>query len=138
MRCTSCDSNELTATDQQGVRACGSCGGLFIGKGELDRLADPHDGDLELSTLDRDSFSHDDTTPVIRCPACDATDMKKVEFNIYSGLILDYCPSCGGFWLNKGELGRINQEIEQLNAADREVKDPPFLALVKSLWTLVK
>ena len=36
---------------------CDRCGGLFFTRGELDRLAEPHQGSLEFSSVDLDSFS---------------------------------------------------------------------------------
>ena len=135
MRCPSCGSAELTAGDEPGLLACASCRGLLLEKGQLDRLAGPHSGDLEFSTLDLDSGTHADGSPQLDCPACDGGAMAKVEFNIHTGIILDHCSSCGSFWLDHGELTRIRQEVEELEAADEAVRDPLFLALAKAFWT---
>jgi len=47
-----------------------------------------------------DSFHHDDTFVPTSCPHCPGVEMQKVEFNIYTGIILDYCARCEGFWLD--------------------------------------
>jgi hypothetical protein len=110
---------------------------MFFTAGELDRLAEPHQGNLEYTTVDGDRFEHADRYGPTSCPA-DGTTMKKVNFNIYTDTILDYCPTCGGFWLDGGELERINGEVRQLERADREVGDPPMLWFAKAMWELVK
>ncbi|HVR29586.1 MAG TPA: zf-TFIIB domain-containing protein [Thermoanaerobaculia bacterium] len=116
---------------------CNRCHGMFFKAGELDRLAEPHQGDLEYTTVDRDSLKHADRFGPASCPL-DGTAMDKVDFNIYTDIILDYCPSCGGFWLDGGELERINSEVRELNRAGREIPDPPMLWFAKALWELVK
>lgn len=135
MRCPR-DTTELSKSEDGDVYSCTTCGGMFFTRGELDRLAEPHEGDLEFSTVDLDDFTHPDIYPAGDCPAC-GERMEKVEFNIYTGIILDYCPSCGGFWLDAGELDRINGEVRELNEADEDVPDPPMLWFAKALWTIV-
>jgi len=116
---------------------CNRCGGIFFTAGELDRLSAPHRGNIEYTTVDLDSFAHTDRFGPASCPL-DGVEMKKVSFNIYTDIILDYCPGCGGFWLDGGELERINGEVRELNRADREVPDPPMLWFAKAMWELVK
>lgn len=116
---------------------CELCGGIFFTAGELDRLAEPHQGNVEYTTVDRDSFTHADRHGPTMCPA-DGAVMAKVDFNIYTDIILDYCPSCGGFWLDGGELERVNTVVRELQKADREVPDPPMLWFAKAIWQLVK
>lgn len=131
------DGNELRDKEVHGVEVtvCDACGGMLLDRGELNRVAEPTEGDLEFSTLDADTFQHPDDRPPLVCPR-DSTEMKKVEFNIYSGIILDYCPACHGFWLDGTELVRINEEIRDLNEAAREVPDPPMLWFAKFIWSL--
>lgn len=139
MLCPLCASHpELGRLPDAEAFRCPSCQGIFLTRGELDRMAAPHSGDLEFSTVDLDSFSHEDAHATIDCPACGDVGMHKVEFNIYTGIILDYCGECGGFWLDSGELERIDTEVRELNEVDREIPDPPMLWLAKSLWTLVR
>ena len=116
---------------------CNRCGGIFFTAGELDRLAAPHQGNLEYTTVDHDSGTHPDRFGPASCPQ-DGTGMRKVDFNIYTDIILDFCPDCGGFWLDGGELQRINSVVRELERADREVADPPMLWFAKAMWELVK
>ena len=127
----------LAKLDEHEVFSCPECRGMYLAPGGLDAMAEPHEGDLEFSTVDLDTFDHPDASPPTNCPACDGGKMEKVEFNIHTGIILDYCRSCRGFWLDGGEIERINTEVKALEEAGREVPDPPFLSLAKALWTLV-
>ena len=45
------------------------------------------------------------------CPRCNGVDLDKVFFIGYSDILLDRCPNCGGFWLDGGELQKINKEL---------------------------
>lgn len=46
----------------------------------------------------------------MQCPACQ-NDMVVIEFKEVE---MDYCPSCGGCWLDRGELGLILHGALQL------------------------
>ena len=116
---------------------CTQCGGMFFEHGQLTRAAAPTAGDIEYSTVDLDTFEHADRYGPTTCPQCSAPPsvMRKVEFNIHTGIILDYCERCRGFWLDGRELNRINEEVRELNEASREVPDPPMLWFARLLWT---
>ena len=62
--------------------------------------------------------------------------MRKVDFNIESNIILDYCPTCEGFWVDEGELDAIRAEVKRLNEADAEVPDSWIVRLSKIVWQL--
>jgi len=132
------DDNALQTTTggEAAVASCPECSGMFLESGQLDRIAEPHAGDLEFSTLDRDSLQHDDRFGPTACPR-DGAPMSKVEFNIHTGIILDHCGECGGFWLDGRELDRINQEVRELNeAAAQETAEPAMLWFAKFIWSL--
>jgi len=120
------------------MEICRTCGGMYLARGELNKALEPTAGDLEYSTVDLDSFEHDDEFGVISCPRCLEVSMEKVEFNIYTNIILDYCRKCEGFWLDGREKHRINEEIRELNEASRELPDPPMLSFARFIWTLPK
>jgi 2-aminomuconate deaminase len=125
-----------TTVDDATVHACTYCSGMFLHRGQLNKIAEPTAGDLEFSTIDLDSFQHEDAYGPLQCPQCD-TRMHKVEFNIYTNIILDYCRQCGGFWLDGRELDRINEEVRRLNeAAAEETKNPAMLWFARFIWSL--
>lgn len=115
---------------------CERCGGLFLHRGELNKIAEPTAGDLEFSTVHDDPLRHEDAWGPTACPDCRDQTMKKVDFNIYTDIILDYCEGCGGFWLDGRELDRINEEVRALNESSREPGDPPMLWFARFIWSL--
>jgi Zn-finger nucleic acid-binding protein len=121
--------------DEIAVEMCSACGGMFVEGGELNRLSGPTAGDLEFSTLDADSGRHPDEHGSALCPR-DAVPMEKVEFNIETGIILDHCTACGGFWLDGRELARVREEVKGLNEAARQVPDPPLVRFAQFIWNL--
>ena len=114
---------------------CGRCSGLFLERGELDKIAEPHAGSLEYSTLDDETFRHDDAYGPIDCPDCGRSRMKKAEFIIYTNIILDYCDGCGGFWLDGRELERINGEVRKMNEKPTG-PEPRMLWFARFIWSL--
>ena len=45
----------------------------------------------------------------MNCP----TDGTRLEMSERSGIEIDYCPSCRGVWLDRGELDKIIERNEQ-------------------------
>gem|GEM_PF-4484357 len=59
---------EVKSAGETPVPTCPRCGGLFLEHGQLNKLAEPTPGDLEFSTVDLDTFQHDDEYGPITCP----------------------------------------------------------------------
>ena len=131
------DGANLESQTIDGTRldACPTCAGLFLDHGELNQLTDPTPGDIEFSTVDLDSFNHDDSYQATSCPR-DQSTMRKVDFNVDTAIILDYCSTCRGFWLDGGELDRIRTEVKELNEAGAAVPDPLLVRISQFLWRL--
>ncbi|MDP6379806.1 MAG: zf-TFIIB domain-containing protein [Phycisphaerae bacterium] len=116
MKCLSCNTemtNNLVVTkrDQLSYDVCEQCGSLWLDHGELKKLAFQVYGDIEYcSTKDAAGVAE----PPRRCPRCDDATLHKVFFIGYSDIILDYCHNCAGFWLDGGELDRINKELQRV------------------------
>ena len=126
---------EMKPAGETSVPTCPRCGGMFLEHGQLNKLAEPTPGDLEFSTVDLDTFQHQDEYGPINCPR-DQTTMRKVDFNIDTTIILDYCPTCHGFWLDAKELTLINEEVKRLNEAGAEVPDPLLVRISQFFWNL--
>ncbi|MEO8218590.1 MAG: zf-TFIIB domain-containing protein, partial [Acidobacteriota bacterium] len=99
-------------------------------------ITEPTAGDLEYSTVDMDTFDHHDKYGPISCPRDTNVQMKKVDFNILTDIILDWCPECGGFWIDGKDLPRINEVVKRLNEADSEVSEPFYIRLAEFFWNL--
>ncbi len=134
------DGENLVSQEVEGhpVQACPRCEGIYLEPGELNEIAEPIPGDLEVSTLELDTFDHPDSSAPGACPRCRPVTMKKVEFVDYSGIILDHCPQCRGFWLDGHELESINREVRRLNKTASEIHDPPWLFLVRLMASLTR
>ncbi len=138
MNCPRCETSlGSRSVHEVDVDFCDSCSGMFLDQGQLNRVAAPTAGDLEFSTLHGDSFEHEDGFGPTPCPRCGDVEMRKVEFNIYTGIILDYCEHCGGFWLDGPELGRIDEEVRRLNEAAAEgAEEPRMMWFARFIWAL--
>lgn len=120
------------------VQACLRCEGIFLEQGGLNEVAEEIPGDLEISTLELESFEHPDEFPPASCPQDPEVEMVKVEFVGDSGIILDYCRHCHGFWLDGHELEQINERVRQLNAAAAEIHDPPWIFLARLMASITQ
>ena len=130
------DGNALQTKpiDHTTVLACPLCRGMFFEHGQLNAAVEPaREGDVEFSTIDGDDFQHADDYGPIACPR-DATTMAKVDFNVDTTIILDYCRTCGGFWIDEKELMSIMDEVKRLNEADEEVPDPLLVRISQFFW----
>lgn len=46
----------------------------------------------------------------MKCPTC---DNEKLLMSERQGVEIDYCPSCRGVWLDRGELDKLLSSIER-------------------------
>src|SRR5689334_19515714 len=77
---------------------------------ELDKLAFQVPGSVEFCSAEEDK-RHSATK---KCPRCIEIDLAPVKFLGLTGIILDRCHNCGGFWLDGGELNLINRELAKI------------------------
>ena len=117
------------------IETCPTCGGMYLEHGQLNRIVPPTPGDVEFCTVDGDTFQHEDEYGPITCPH-DGTTMRKVDFNIDTQIILDYCPTCHGFWIDPKELERITDEVKRLNEAGEDVPDPLLVRISQFFWNI--
>ena len=115
---------------------CDRCDGMFFTAGELDRLAEPHQGSLDT----RPSTSTASPTPTAMARRLSRRRSRDEEGELqhphrhHSRLL----PDLRRVWLDSGELERINTEVRELVRANDEVRDPPMMWFAKALWTLVR
>ena len=54
----------------------------------------------------------------LSCPRCDgAPRLDKVHPREFEGLVIDTCPACRGFWLDRGELEKVQDVSDKLLVA---------------------
>ena len=110
INCPSC-SSEMTVVNEPDMKfeICSSCEGVFLDEGELNQFATGLSGDIEYSSFG-DEISSDDF-PERSCSKCPSQKMNKVGLLIYSDIVFDHCDSCGGFFLDKGEIKEMNKRL---------------------------
>ena len=108
MICPKCGTDELAGgMGAFGVEVdrCGSCGGVWLDKGELGvyfKDASKFDAALgEALKTAKASFR--------RCPRC-VKDMLAARLE-KAGVELDSCPNCSGLWLDKGEFDELKKAL---------------------------
>jgi Zn-finger nucleic acid-binding protein len=138
MNCPVC-ANNLTQL-QAGtvtVDVClGGCGGIWFDNFELQKLDAPHQPNVDmLVNLKRREDLPIDYDRRRNCPRCSNVVMMRHFFSPLRRVEVDECPSCGGYWLDAGELALIREErlgrpeqqaaVEAyLNAMTTEILDP--------------
>ena len=83
----------------------------------------------------------------MKCPNCQNTDLLLSD---RSGVEIDYCPTCRGVWLDRGELDKIIERAERYDeerarGGDRDREDydrhrhpeyaKPHYQKKKSFWS---
>lgn len=56
----------------------------------------------------------------MKCPTCQDVDLVISE---RQGVEIDYCPTCRGVWLDRGELDKIIERSASFAASASRVKD---------------
>jgi Zn-dependent protease with chaperone function/Zn-finger nucleic acid-binding protein len=104
MSCPTCGVNELRPVlTKQGVEVdyCHRCGGIWLDRGEIFHFSRHR---KELAKALKTALQQARTTQR-KCPK---TGKPMQEIPLLAGeLIIDYCPSTGGMWFDKGELKKI-------------------------------
>lgn len=119
MQCPKCHQ-QLTGIDYQGVHleTCPKCGGDWLDAGELGSIIEARKmrfdekeclaiaqaakiKGVKLASLNRH----------LTCPKCGGTT-HPVNYGDDTGLIIDECAGCGGMWLERGELEKIQELVE--------------------------
>jgi Zn-finger nucleic acid-binding protein len=90
------------------IDTCANCGGTWFDKGELDKIDQVMEPTfLEIRKIPRKS----EQLEALYCPSCNHHPrLEKAEHPRDSKVIFDYCTSCKGIWLDKGELEAIQKE----------------------------
>ncbi len=87
---------------------CPSCKGMWMSKTTLNALEKIHEAVVfEMPHINKNV----DQLIGLKCPSCAPSIlMKKAEHPRDKRVIMDYCESCEGIWLDQGELEAIQKE----------------------------
>lgn len=123
------DKTNLIAKDikHHQVNYCSSCKGLWL------------PGDIVPSLLSSSAngrirnLQHTTGSP-LSCPGQCAT---LLEMRI-NGIVMDVCPSCGGVWLDRGEIEAVVKKVTKLRNGKRPQADSVLFSVVDGVsWNLL-
>jgi uncharacterized protein len=122
MMCPAC-GRELSRVTVEGIAldVCrGGCGGIWFDRYELMKVDESRESAGEkLLDIERDSAVVVDHEKRLRCPKDPGVVMMRHFSSVKKQVRVDECPSCGGFWLDAGELAAIRSEFETEEERDR-------------------
>jgi len=95
------------------IDICPQCYGIWLDKGELNKLLK----DRNLSNYLTKHIGTKSRSPMI-CPRCAMT----MDFEMAEGIEVDVCMTCGGIWLDAGELDLLKQKSAEGFEGDPQVK----------------
>ncbi|HVC00102.1 MAG TPA: zf-TFIIB domain-containing protein [Candidatus Dormibacteraeota bacterium] len=98
----------ITEKNQITYNMCEKCGSLWLDAGMLDKMAFQVQGSIEY--CEHGEKDEPESHPK-KCPRCDDFTLSRVKFLESDDIHLHYCRNCGGFWLDAGELDRIDQNL---------------------------
>jgi Zn-finger nucleic acid-binding protein len=95
------------------IDVCPKCKGIWLDKNELNKLLK----DRKLSAYLTKHIGTKSRSPMV-CPRCGMTmDIEKAD-----DIDVDVCLSCGGVWLDQGELESLKTKSEQGFKGDPDAK----------------
>ena len=125
MQCPAC-GRELTERTIDGVTVdvCeAGCAGIWFDWLELKRFDEPHEeAGKELLEIAPASGLSIDRSKQLNCPRCGDAVMMRHFFSVKREVEIDECPSCGGFWLDVGELRKIRSQFPSEAAREDAAK----------------
>src|SRR5690242_3751221 len=120
MKCPRCGSGlQSTEYDEQVVQVCSQCQGEWLEAGELEKIVEHHDEVFtpqEIASLpgvDKEIFTAEkDDRDELNCPACETVQMEHFNYGDTSGIILHKCTECGGIWMDKSQLQKVEELVD--------------------------
>ena len=138
MKCPAC-GNTLEIKTGQAVKldvCTNGCAGIWFDNYELAKFDEPFEPADELLELEPQQGATVD--PARRqCPKCDNITMLRHFFSVKHEVEVDECQSCGGIWLDHGELAAIRQlfsSTEQREQAAHEAFAEEFEQILADDW----
>jgi Zn-finger nucleic acid-binding protein len=115
MKCLNCGTEMttnqvVTKKDSISYDMCDKCGSLWLDAGDLDKMAFKTTGSIEYC---EEIGSDEAEKKPKKCPRCDDFNLSKVKFLESDDIHLHLCRNCGGFWLDGGELNRIDKVLAE-------------------------
>jgi len=115
MDCPACGASlhQITVSDIT-VDVCkDGCGGIWFDNFELEKVDEKYEsaGESLLNIKPESPVPIDSSKPRL-CPKCPNIKMMRHFRSVKGEVQIDECPSCGGVWLDQGELGLIRNQFD--------------------------
>ena len=112
MECPACD-NTMSRVIPKGTRVevdtcSGGCGGIWFDRNEFKKFDEPHEASAVLLNIKTDPTVVPDESLARDCPRCENVPLVKRFFSATKKVKLDECYTCGGIFLDQGELSCIH------------------------------
>jgi Zn-finger nucleic acid-binding protein len=120
MKCPRCGS-VLNTVEYDGVQVevCSGCKGEWLQAGELEKIVEHHDevftreeiasiAAVNQEILTDENLDHDE----LNCPQCANVRMEHFNYGDTSGIILHKCTDCGGIWMDKDQLTKVEEVVD--------------------------
>lgn len=124
MRCPVCHGELLTKYfGRIELQHCHACGGFRVQRRRLGDILQRYMGFIarrndEACGLRKRVNPWDVETESLPCPGC-ARDMRKLNYAYNSNVIVDVCGTCGGVWLDRGEIEKIASFLKNCGMPQR-------------------
>ena len=138
MKCPACSNNlKMWQVGAIEVDVCDEgCGGVWFDAFELQKAGRARETvAAKLNTVRRDEAVVVDLMAKRGCPRCEGVKLKRHFFSPTTKVHVDQCPSCGGYWLDYGELSLIYQETSG-KAAARAGRPEMSMDVIRFLYRL--
>jgi Zn-finger nucleic acid-binding protein len=136
MNCPRCNTAfETTVYEGVEIDKCNQCNGTWLDEGEIVKIVqtkeETFDPKLIRETLTQGftGIPKNEQQTVVHCPKCQS-DMKAINYDYSSGVILDRCLECHGLWLDGSELEKV-QIIREQSDEDFQRSKEDWIALAK-------
>lgn len=108
MHCPKCQTPlKKRMIDSHEIDECAKCQGTWFDREALRKVKDRTDPDLNW--MDFDLWKHPERFQVevmsTKCPKC-SLNMAAIDYD-KTGVKVEYCTQCGGFWLDAGKFEEI-------------------------------
>ena len=124
IKCPACGADmEKVYMEEQGVNldVCPECGGIYFDNRELQRFDEQHESIEPLEKLfENRTFINVDQSMTRICPVC-GMKMVKNYSSVKKEVQIDECYSCGGKFLDYGELQKIREQYPTEEARANDV-----------------
>lgn len=116
--CPRCRADLAAAAyEDVSVETCQQCGGYWLTQPALKQIIDTREQEWNAKDLEaiknapRMPVALDEIRERLPCPVCGEA-MEPFNFSGDSGILLDRCGRCGGIWLDRGELEKVQMVVE--------------------------